>query len=82
MIGLDWRGMATYGISEAKGKLTMLVTAATRREEVLLTRRGKVVARITGVSKPKKRVLGFHPIKFRENLVEPTRSEIVDEFYR
>lgn len=36
-------------VNEAKGKLTELVKSAEAREEVILTRHGKPIARITAV---------------------------------
>ena len=74
--------MAKYHINEVKTNLSALVAAAEKGEEVIITRYGKPVARITGIEKPKKRVLGFYPIKFKSDLLEPTDPEIVDSFYK
>ena len=74
--------MATYHINEAKASLSALVTAAEKGEDVLITRYGKPVARLSAIQKPKKRKLGFYPIKFHSDLMEPTDPEIVESFYK
>ena len=48
----------------------------------MITRYGKPVARLSAIQKPKKRKLGFHPIKFHSDLMEPTDPEIVESFYK
>jgi prevent-host-death family protein len=74
--------MATYHINEAKTNLSTLVTAAEKGEEVVITRYGKPVARLSGIKKPKKRVLGFFPIDFQSDLLEPTDPAVIHEFYK
>ena len=74
--------MGSYHINEVKTKLSALVAAAEKGEEVIITRYGKPVARITGIEKPKKRVLGFCPMKITSDYMEPTDPEVVDSFYK
>jgi prevent-host-death family protein len=74
--------MATYHINKVKANLSALVTAAQKGEEVVITRYGKPVARISGLQKPKKRKLGFLPIHFQSDLLEPTDPAVIAEFYR
>lgn len=74
--------MAKYHINEAKTNLSALIAAAEKGKEVVITRYGKPVARLTAMKEPKKRELGFHPIKFKSDLLEPTDPDIIAEFYK
>ena len=78
--------MATYHLNQAKANLSSLVALAGKGEEVVITRYGKPVARLCAVEKPepksKRRVLGFHAIDFRSDLLEPTDASVIDGFYR
>lgn len=74
--------IATYHINEAKANLSALIAAAEKGEEVIITRYGKPVARLSGIEKPKKRKLGFYPIHFKSDFMEPTDPEIIEEFYK
>jgi len=74
--------MATYHINEAKANLSALVAAAEKGEEVIITRYGKPVARLSGMKKPKKRVLGFYPMDIKSDYLEPTDPAIIEEFYK
>ena len=77
--------MASYQIKEVKTNLSALVVAAEKGEDVIITRYGKPVARISGIEKPKplkKRVLGFYPIDIKSDFLEPTDQAIIDEFYK
>ena len=74
--------MAKYHINEAKANLSALIAAAEKGEEVIITRYGKPVVRLSGIAKPKKRVLGFFPIDFKSDLLEPTDPDIIAEFYK
>ncbi|HEY3740483.1 MAG TPA: type II toxin-antitoxin system prevent-host-death family antitoxin [Bryobacteraceae bacterium] len=74
--------MAKYHISQAKTNFSALVAAAEKGEEVVITRYGKPVARITGIKEPKERVLGSYPMHFTSDLMEPTDPEVVDSFYK
>ena len=62
-------------------QLAELVDAVANGEEVLVLRDGKPVAKLTGLAVPKKRKLGFYPIAFKSDLLEPTDNEILDTFY-
>ena len=77
--------MAKYHLNQAKANLSSLVVAASQGEDVIITRYGKPIARLSGIEntnkKPKKRVLGFYPIEFRSDLLEPTAPEIIASFY-
>jgi prevent-host-death family protein len=74
--------MAKYHINEAKTHLSILISAAGKGEEVMITRHGKPVARLSGIQKPKKRTLGFHPIDFQSDLLDPTNPAIVSGCYQ
>ena len=74
--------MGSYHINEVKTKLSALVAAAEKGEEIVITRYGKPVARITGIKKPRKRVLGFDPVDIQSDYMEPTDPAIVEQFYK
>ena len=61
--------MSTYGITEAKAKFLDLVEAAAKGEEVVITRRGKPVAMIIAIAKPK-----------NEDFPKPTDEDIIKPF--
>lgn len=71
----------TLKLNEAKTHLSKLVEEVLRGEEILISRHGKPVAKLIGVSAPETRELGFYPIQFESNLLEPTDDEVVDAFY-
>ena len=48
--------METYSLAEAKARLSELVERAAAGDTVRITRRGKLVAQITSVKAPRKRV--------------------------
>ena len=48
--------MRTVGLFEAKQKLSKLVERAEEGERIGITRRGKPVARLTAVDRPRKRI--------------------------
>jgi prevent-host-death family protein len=74
--------MATYNLNEAKTHLSRLVEAAQKGEEILIARYGVPVAKVVAVKKPAKRALGFYPIDFDSDLLEPTDEEILESFYK
>ena len=74
--------MTKYHINEAKANLSALIAAAEKGEDVVITRYGKPVARISPIKKPKKRVLGFYPMDITSDYLEPTDPAIVAEFYK
>lgn len=56
--------------------------AAEKGEDAVITRYGKPVARISGITKPKKRVLGFDRVAITSDYMEPTDPQIVETFYK
>ena len=64
--------MMTYNLNEAKTHLSRLLEAVQRGEEITITRYGVPVARLVPTSPPVKRSLGFYPIVFTSDLLEPT----------
>ncbi len=58
------------GITEAKAKLSALIAAAERGEEIIITRRGKPVARIVAIA-PKR-------LASRIDLAEDAARELLD----
>ncbi len=72
--------MKTIKLHEAKAHLSELVEAVTRGEEVIISRHGKPVAKLSGLATPGQRELGFYPIAFRSDLLEPTDDEVIRAF--
>lgn len=73
--------MKMIKLHEAKAHLSELIDAVTRGEEVIISRHGKPVAKLMGLSAPGQRELGFYPIEFRSDLLEPTDDEVIRAFY-
>lgn len=71
----------TYNVNEAKTRLSSLLEAVQRGEEVTIARYGKPIAKLVALDIPRKRELGFHPVSTSEDLLEPTDAEIIDLFY-
>jgi hypothetical protein len=71
--------MKTLQLHEAKAHLSELIEAAMSGEEIIISRYGKPVAN-AGLSKPDQRELGFYPIRFRSDLLEPTDDEVTNTF--
>jgi len=61
-------------VAEAKAKLSELLEAVLRGEEVVLARRGKPVAKLVPVEKPK-RELGFLSGHIPDSFFEPLPEE-------
>ncbi len=74
--------MATYNLNEAKTHLSSLVEAAQKGEEIVIARYGVPVAKVVAIKKPAKRKLGFHPIEFKSDLLEPTDEDVLKAFYK
>ncbi len=68
-------------VAEAKTKLSALLEAVERGEEVVIARYGKPVAQLVAVKPQKKRQLGAFPMQIKSNLLEPTDPEIIALFY-
>ncbi|ADI15562.1 type II toxin-antitoxin system Phd/YefM family antitoxin [Truepera radiovictrix] len=73
--------MKTLQLHEVKAHLSKLIEEVLRGEEIIISRHGKPVAKLTGLSAPEKRELGFYPIVFENDLLEPTDDDIIDVFY-
>jgi prevent-host-death family protein len=73
--------MKTLKLHEAKAHLSELIDAVIEGEEIIISRHGKPVAKLTGLSIPGQRELGFYPIHFQSYLVEPTDDEVIGAFY-
>ncbi len=73
--------MKTLKLHEAQAHLSELIDEVTRGEEIIISRHGKPVAKLTGLPVPGRRELGFYPIAFESDLLEPSDGEITDAFY-
>lgn len=73
--------MKTLKLHEAKAHLSELIEQVTGGEEIIISRHGKPVAKLTGLNVPQQRTLGFYPITFASDLLEPTDHEVIDVFY-
>ena len=73
--------MKTLQLHEAQAHLSKLIDAVMEGEEVIISRYGKPIAKLVGLDEPKKRELGFYPIDFQSDLLEPTDDDITDSFY-
>ena len=68
-------------LHEAKAHLSELIEKVVRGEEVIISRHGKPVAKLSSLSVPNRRELGFYPIVFGSDLLEPTTDEVLETFY-
>ena len=73
--------MKTLKLHEVKAQLSELIEQVSGGEEIIIFRYGKPVAKLTGLGSPQKRSLGFYPIHFENNLLEPTDDEVIEMFY-
>lgn len=73
--------MKVLQLREVKARLSKLVKTIMRGKEVAISRYGKPVAKFVGLDKPKERELGFYPIDFQSDLLEPTNESVIDTFY-
>lgn len=73
--------MKTLKLHEAKAHLSELVDAVIKGEEIIISRHGKPVAKLTGLAAPGQRELGFYPIEFQSDLLEPTEDDVMGSFY-
>jgi len=71
----------TLKFHEAKARLSELIEQVGNGEEVVILRYGKPVAKLTGLGLPQVRTLGFYPIRFESDLLEPTDDETANAFY-
>ena len=73
--------MKTLKLHEAKARLSSLIDEVIRGEEVIISKYGKPVAKLSALALPNRRELGFYPITFESDLLEPTADEVVETFY-
>ena len=73
--------MKTLQLHEAKARLSELIDAVTKGEEVIISRYGKPVAKLVGLAQPEARELGLYPITFQSDSLEPTDEEIIAAFH-
>ena len=74
--------MPVYNLHDAKTHLSRLIDAVQKGEEVVIARYGVPIARLSPIKKPEKRHLGFYPLEFQSDLLEPTDPELIEAFYR
>jgi prevent-host-death family protein len=67
-------------VSEAKAKLSALLAAVERGEEVIIARYGKPIVRLVALEPPPKRQLGFFPIDLADDLIAPTSEDVLVVF--
>ena len=72
--------MKTVHLREAEVQLSKLIDAVMSGEKVVIVRAGKPVAKLTCLAEPGQRELGFYPIAFQSDLLEPTDDEILTDF--
>jgi prevent-host-death family protein len=74
---------AVVGVHEAKTHLSRLLERVEAGEEIEISRRGEVVARLVAVRPAGKRMLGFDEGKFEvpDDLDDPMPGEWLDRFY-
>ncbi len=73
--------MKIVKLHEAKAHLSELIEEVVRGEEVIISRHGKPVAKLSGLAPQNRRELGFYPIAFKSDLLEPTDDEVLETFY-
>lgn len=67
-------------ISEAKAKLSDLFDAAQSGQEVIIARSGRAVARLTAVTRPPNRQLGFMEVDIDDSLFDPLSGPALEEW--
>ena len=73
--------MKSVQLHEAKARLSELIEAVQQGEEIVISKYGKPVAKLSAVVTPGERSLGFYPIEFESDLLEPTSQDVMDGFY-
>lgn len=73
--------MRTLQLHEAKARLSELIDVVISGEEIIISRYGKPVAKLIGLSRSDRRELGFYPIRFESDLLEPTDDQVIGAFY-
>lgn len=74
--------MAEFGVHEAKTHFSSLLRRAAAGEEILITRRGKRVARLVRIQQPRHRQLGIDRgrLTIPEDFDEPLPEDIQRAF--
>jgi prevent-host-death family protein len=72
--------MSQYSLTFAKAHLPSLIEAAHKGEDIVISRYGVPIARLSAIKPPAKRNLGFYPIDFKSNLLEATDTETLEGF--
>ncbi len=72
--------MKTVKLHEAKAHLSKLIEKVVGDEEVIISRYGNPVAKLSGLSGPNRRELGFYPVTSKSDLLEPTTDEVAEAF--
>ncbi len=72
--------MTTISVSAARARLSEIVNRVEAGEDILITRRGKTVARLTAVARPKKPVAVEDLARFRATM--PSLGQPAGEFFR
>ncbi len=73
--------MNSYNLNEAKTHLSALIEAVQRGDEILITRYGRPSAKLVSAVPSQKITLGFRPINFSSDLLEPTDLETSALFF-
>ena len=73
--------MKTVELDEAKTQLSELIESVQRGEDIAISKSGKVVAKLTAFTTPKKRELGFYPIEFKSDFSAASSQDVIDLFY-
>lgn len=67
-------------ISEAKAKLSELLDAAQNGQEVIIARSGRAIAKLTALSGPPDRQLGFMELDIDDSLFGPLSGPDLEEW--
>lgn len=69
--------MRTVKLHEAKAYLSELIEEVVRGEEVVISRHGKPVAKLSGLAPQNRRELGFYPIAFGTTCSSPPPTRLL-----
>lgn len=72
--------MITLKLYEAKAQLSELIERVQRGEEIIISKHGKPVAKLSGLGTPQGRNLGFYPLALTSDLLEATDEDILESF--
>lgn len=71
--------MSIVNISEARRQFSRLVDQAAAGKEVVISRNGKPVARLVGIQKKQKRMIGFGALKGKGWIADDFDAPLPDE---